>query len=301
MSWRDRDYNRDDASYGYRGSDGGGGFGGGGGFSFGLGGGMTYMVKWLLIINIAIFVIDIFSNHALSRIGAFTYAGGVSEGQLWRWVTYQFLHANFLHIAFNMFMLFMFGPLAERWWGSRRFLAFYLLCGASGAWFYSAMGVAGLLPIFGEENPLVGASGSLFGVLVTVAVVSPSTMVQFLFIPYPIKIRTLVWGFLALAVARIFIFASNPGGEAAHLGGAAFGYLLVKYPKSLNFAEAWGPGDFSDTLKRKRAEREQRKAVEEEEEVDRILAKVKKEGVGNLTEKEKDTLKRATERQNKAG
>lgn len=301
MSWRDRDYNRDDASYGYRGNDGGGGGFGGAGFSFGLGGGMTYMVKWLLIINIAIFVMDIFTNKQyFTAVGAFTYAGGVSHGQLWRWVTYQFLHADFLHIAMNMLGLFFFGPIIERYLGSRRFLAFYLLCGASGAWFYSTLGLTRIIP-FDVNADLVGASGSLFGILAAAAVVAPNTTVQLLIPPIPMKLRTMVLIVLGIAAFTVFFHGNNAGGQAAHLGGAAFGYLLIRYPKSLNFAEAWGPGDFSDTLKRKRAEREQRKAVEEEEEVDRILAKVKKEGVGNLTEKEKDTLKRATERQNKAG
>ncbi len=301
MSWRDRDYNRDDASYGYGGNGGGRGFGGGGGFSFGLGGGMTYMVKWLLIINIAIFVMDIFTNKQyFTALGAFTYAGGVSHGQLWRWVTYQFLHADFLHIAMNMLGLFFFGPIIERYLGSRRFLAFYLLCGASGAWFYSTLGLTRVIP-FDVNADLVGASGSLFGILAAAAVVAPNTTVQLLIPPIPMKLRTMVLIFLGIAALTVFFHGNNAGGQAAHLGGAAFGYLLIRYPKSLNFAEAWGPGDFSDTLKRKRAEREQRKAVEEEEEVDRILAKVKKEGVGNLTEKEKETLKRATERQNKAG
>ncbi len=317
MNWQERDYNRP------TGSGGGGLFGGGGGLFGGGGGGGggwqfanplsgVYIVKWLLFINIAVWVLDLFMgggvrdlrNSQIAAWGAFSIQGALSEWQIWRWFTYQFIHAGFGHLLMNMVGLFFFGPLLERWWGSRRFLAFYLICGICGAWFYAALyfllghETYGVLP----ATQLVGASGAIFGILIGAAVIAPNQTVMLLIPPIPMKMRTLALILLGVTAFIIITGGPNIGGQAAHLGGAIMGYLLVKRPWALDFADriAAGARDGSprstDRLTR-RAERQRRREAEEEAEVDRILVKVKDEGLQSLTSRERATLRRATQRQ----
>ena len=92
------------------------------------------VVKWLLIINVAVWLLDMLTNSApqmqrsfLWSWGHFSVAAAVEQFQLWRFVSFQFLHANGHHLLVNMLGLFFFGHFAERWWGSRKFLFFYQL------------------------------------------------------------------------------------------------------------------------------------------------------------------------------
>src|SRR5690606_25472364 len=155
MSFHDRPYYRDEPQAGF--------------MSQRLSG--HSMVTWLLAINIIVFVLDAIltgSRRAAmaspSYWGAFDIERGVYGLQLWRWITYQFIHADFFHILFNMIGLFFFGRLMEAWWGSRRFLAFYLLCGTVGAVLYTVLALSAPGVIFPPDAegyarviPLVGA------------------------------------------------------------------------------------------------------------------------------------------------
>jgi membrane associated rhomboid family serine protease len=87
--------------------------------------------------------------------GAAGVVPGVAQGGYWRLMSSAFLHAGLLHIAFNMYALYLFGPTLERILGSFRFLALYLVCAVSGSvmayWFT------------GPLTPTLGASGAVFG------------------------------------------------------------------------------------------------------------------------------------------
>src|SRR5437762_12336527 len=96
--------------------------------------------------------------------------------QIWRFITFQFLHDGFAHIAFNMFALYMFGPMIESYLGRRRFLAFYLLCGASGGAAYVLLYQTKLL-VTSPYVALVGASAGIFGGLVAAAMVAPNATI----------------------------------------------------------------------------------------------------------------------------
>lgn len=301
MAWADRGY--------YGGARRGGSLGGYGGGGL-LGGRFdgARITLWLLAVNFLVFVLDgILSGSAR--------AGGLSPGywghfslelaaqrwQVWRFFTYQFLHDGFWHLFWNMLGLFFFGPLVERWWGSRRFLAFYLVCGVSGAFFYLV-----LYPILPASDPgaaLVGASGSILGILVAAAVIAPDMRVMLLFPPIPMSMRTLALMALGIAIVAVLVGADNAGGEAAHLGGAVMGFLLARLPGLLTWADRprqGGPGWSERRAMRRRQKQAQRDAAEQAE-VDRILEKVHQEGIHHLTEREKRVLKRATDRQRRAG
>ena len=179
-------------------------------------------------------------------------------------VTHMFMHANFMHIFFNMYALFIFGPILENVWGPKRFLIFYLVCGLGAALTHEtviAFEYNHLAQSLSPENlelvlkkgselfkqsqgftdpdmlklqmllntPTVGASGAIFGVLLAFGVLFPNTQLFLLFPPMPIRAKYLVLGYGAL---ELILAVTQPGSNiahAAHLGGMLFGYILIRY------------------------------------------------------------------------
>jgi membrane associated rhomboid family serine protease len=247
---------------------------------------ITPVVKWLLIINVAVYIPMYLSPY---RIGDFIYKWFSVNPQtpemslqLWRVITYQFLHSTeyISHIFFNMLVLFFFGPMLERIWGSRKFLAFYLICGVAGGLLYPILALSGLLP----TAALVGASGSILGMLAAGAILFPNAIVLVMFVfPMRFWVLALILGFISM----LNLFSGhNQGGEVAHLAGMAVGAIYV-------LSDSW-----RERMKFKySAGRWEKKIAEQRNlqvELDRILDKVHKSGIHSLTSKEKKTLKRAT-------
>jgi membrane associated rhomboid family serine protease len=215
---------------------------------------MWSVTTWLIVLNVAVFVIDQFLAGSgvryvldvveggrprrlmfppLEGWGHFSAGTALLKFQVWRFVSFQFLHANLLHLLFNMIALYFFGPLIEMYLGSRtRYLAFYLLCGVGGAVAYLALWGFGVLG-GGPWVPLVGASAGIFGILIAAAQVAPHATVLIYGI-LPMRLRTMAWFLLAMSVYVIFTNGRNAGGEAAHFGGAAVGFLLLRYPRALD-------------------------------------------------------------------
>lgn len=267
------------------------------------------VVLWLLGINFAVFLLDSVltgskrgSGLSPQWWGNFNIEQGIFGLQIWRLFTYQFLHDGILHLLFNMMVIYFFGPLMEKWWGSRRFLAFYLLCGASGAVVYTLLAlVPELLPGVGL---MVGASGCAFGILVGCAVLYPHQRVMLLIPPIPLSMRTLALLFLGIATLSLLAGARNAGGEAAHLGGAALGFLLIKYPHWLSFSSRMSLSRLhaaQENRERRSDERQMRRTEQLDKEVDRILSKVKEQGIHSLSAAEKRILQRATNHQRRVG
>jgi membrane associated rhomboid family serine protease len=275
------------------------------------------VVKWLLIINVAVWLLDMMTNAApqtqrsfLWSWGHFSVAAGVEQLEIWRFVSFQFLHANGYHLLVNMLGLFFFGHFAERWWGSRRFLCFYLATGVAGALFYVMLFYAGLfgnepIPI-GEGQtipasyiPMVGASAGIFGILACVAVIAPNLRVLLFFV-LPMSMRTFAVMALGISVIVILFNLDNAGGEAGHLGGAILGFILMRNPQLLSFVS-----DEVSLSRRRRVvdatiihEKKLRPRIDidmDDSEVDRILDKVSREGLQSLTDQERDVLKRVAE------
>jgi membrane associated rhomboid family serine protease len=272
------------------------------------------VTKWLLIANVVIFLIDVFTRPGrnpdypdfglINENFCFTIRGAFQEFGIWELVTFQFLHASFLHVAFNCLGIWVFGPWVERWWGSKRFIGFYLLCGVAGALFYTLLNLAGLLPRSGLTTPLVGASAGLYGMLISIAVINPNTIVHLLIPPVELTLRKLALIMLGIAVFVIlgdnllgWAAFQNSGGEAGHLGGAILGYLLTRYPHLLRKGVASKivrPKEFR--RKRNPAKLRPRTSVEiaTASEVDRILDKISREGLQSLTEREREILHQAS-------
>lgn len=199
----------------------------------------------LIAVNVVVYLVDYLlgaSGHGyrvmtpegyLLTLTPLKFWGHFSAGlalyglQLWRLITFQFLHANLTHLLFNMLSLYIFGPMVEQHLGSKKYLRFYLMCGVGGAVAYLALLTKGVL-VPDKWVPLVGASAGIFGVLIAAAHVAPNAMIMMMFPPVPMRLRTLAWVFIAIAVYTVFTRGRNAGGEAAHLGGAIVGFLLMQ-------------------------------------------------------------------------
>lgn len=221
----------------------------------------------LIIINVVVFMVGLMvQREALLGISfpqgpktsvfeitcAYSWFTCFLEGQLWRLVTYQFVHANFGHILFNMWALYFFGPAVEHAMGPRRFLLFYLACGVAGALFSSLLAGLNLytsLPDIPQKEiicnqiaafagyegyvqcwemiPLVGASAAIYGVMVACAFMYPDVMISLLFPPITLRLRTFAIIIIGIASATILFNLGNAGGEAGHLGGIIMGALVM--------------------------------------------------------------------------
>jgi membrane associated rhomboid family serine protease len=243
---------------------------------------LTPVVKWLLIINVVVYFAQILGADMI-LLSAFAVRPEplLSVLQVWRLVTYQFLHGSLLHILFNMLGLFFLGPTLERHWGSKRFLIFYLSCGVAGGVFYIVLVAFGWLAAL----PMIGASGAILGVLAACAILFPQFVVFFPFFPVPIRVAAII--LILIYVASLLTRGSNAGGNAAHLAGMAAGATYV-------VSQSWRA---KLKLKVQTGAWERKIAAERglRVELDRILKKVHDSGVHSLTSKEKRILKRATE------
>lgn len=241
--------------------------------------------RYILIINIAVFVVAMIPGlggwiYSLFSVFPKTYIDAI---QVWRLITYQFLHGGPLHIFFNMLMLYFLGPFLEGYWGSRTYLRFYLIAGAAGGVVYTLLVLFDVL----WPAPMVGASGAIYGLMASAAVLFPQSQVL-LFGIIPMRMITLliitvIWS------AMNFMSGQNAGGEAAHLTGIAVGvfYVYVR-PRMIQIRMMRSKGAWHKKIQ----ERQNFFA-----EVDRILEKVHQSGIGSLSRKEKEILKEATRRE----
>jgi membrane associated rhomboid family serine protease len=246
---------------------------------------VTLAVKWLLIVNFAVFVLSLIGpiGDFLHRWLAVDPRSWLTTLQPWRLISYQFLHSrtDVFHIAVNMLGLYMLGTALERSWGSRKFVSFYLICGAAGGVIYPLLARAGFL----APGPMVGASGAILGLVSACAILFPH-FVLILFI-FPVPIRVMAVLLAARSFLVVVLNGYNAGGEAAHFAGMAIGaaYVLLS-PRWDKFAMKKRAGSWE-----KRVEESRKLQIE----VDRILAKVHRSGLHSLTSVEKKTLKRATQ------
>jgi len=246
---------------------------------------VTSAVKWLLIVNVGVFVLSLVPTLGalLASWFALDATSWTTVAQPWRLVTYQFLHSRVdaAHIFFNMIGLYFIGPPLERSWGGRRFVLFYLGCGVAGGLTYILLVAAGWL----SASTMVGASGAVLGTVAACAVLFPRfTLVLFVF---PVPIRIAAVGLLFVYLMNLLMASGRGGGDAAHLGGMAAGALYVLVLPAWNRLTL----NMRSGSWEKKMEEGRRLQID----VDRILAKVHRSGLHSLTRSEKTTLKRATQ------
>jgi membrane associated rhomboid family serine protease len=195
-------------------------------YSFGPGP-LTPAIKILIGANVLVFLAEYFSPILEPELGL-SPAGVFGQLQIWRPVTYMFLHAGFFHILFTMLTLGMFGVELERMWGSRFFTKFYFVCGVGAA---ATTMLLSLVPgTFGQQlyySLTIGASGAIYGVLLAYGLYFPNRPIyMYLLFPIPAKYFVMIMG----AISLLSSFGGPGGGIAhtTHLGGLVVGYFYLK-------------------------------------------------------------------------
>ena len=189
---------------------------------------MTRVVQALIGINVLVAFLGATVVRSSELVSWFAFRQGPIAETWWTAFTYMFLHAGLLHLAFNLYTLWVFGPRLEHVWGSRSFAAFYVWCGLGGAVFHA---------IFGGLAPMAGASAAIFGVMLAYAMHWPKDEIYF-FGVIPMRVATMVALFIGF---NLLLGVMGSGGGAgggvayfAHLGGALFGFLYLKKPQHVS-------------------------------------------------------------------
>jgi membrane associated rhomboid family serine protease len=186
-------------------------------FSFGYG--LTPVVKNLMIIMGIVFFLRMFLTREIDFYFGLIPLLVWKKYFLWQLFTYIFLHGGFSHIFFNLLALWMFGGELESYWGSKKFLFYFFLCGIG----------AGIFTVLFSSYPVIGASGAIYGILLAYGWLFPNRpiLIYFLF-PIPAKYMVIIFGLIEL-----FSSSSGTGGRIAHLthlGGLVFGFFYMAYP-----------------------------------------------------------------------
>lgn len=269
------------------------------------------VTTWLIVINIVVFVLMLLIRPYVWDAGKLTLGLAYGRLEVWRLITFQFLHSptSLMHIGFNMLGLWIFGPIVEQYLGGKKYLAYYLTCGLFGGLLFIVLNFLGLIikaPIPGlldinPDTPLVGASAGVFGVIVACAKISPNSEIVLLFPPIPLKMKTFAYGYVAIALISLLMGAQNAGGQAAHLGGAIAGFILIRKSHLLtDFFDVFG--DSRDPKPGKNKKKPKKSAYRNysnaegphPDEIDAILDKVHKKGFASLSEKDKKKLQQAS-------
>ena len=237
---------------------------------------LTPTVKQLLIINVMVFIGCMFIPKAEALFALFYFEN--PNFRLWQPLTHMFMHGGIMHIAFNMFALVSFGSLLEQFWGGHKFLFFYISCGLGAFllhtgvnyYFYhegiqhlQSLGLEAQIPEFLQtrrlnfnvrpagldegilqnmldayNNPAVGASGAIYGLLTAFAFMFPNAELMMIFIPVPIKAKYFVPGLILLDLFSGVSGSALMGGNIAHfahVGGALTGFIMMWFWKKDQF------------------------------------------------------------------
>ena len=187
------------------------------------GGGLPPAIKWLLIVNTALFLALFFLRGSI--LSVFTSLAlvpnqVVHSAAVWQLATYMFLHVGVMSFVFNMLALWMFGRELEESWGTTRFLQFYFLCGCGAG----VLVIAAAYIFGGAAEPVIGSIGAIYGILAASAALWPERDVLFIFFPMKMK-----WFVLLIAVIDFLVSYPSPG-QLALLTGLGFGYFYAKSP-----------------------------------------------------------------------
>lgn len=295
---------------------------------------MTPAVKVILIINIVLYILAYWVTPAIPLDGHgdwflifnALHPIGSKGFAIYQYLTYMFMHGGWWHLFFNMWSLMIFGNAVEQQIGTKRFWIYYLLCGVGAAL------VNQLITWMGIINPaqLVGASGAIYGVMAAAAFFFPNAKLFIIPIPFPIKLKYLV-GFYTLVEMYMGITSIDGVAHFAHLGGILVGAIILfiwkmqekqrgqrnnyYYSSSTRGSNYDKDEGFWDKMKKgfggKRTPKMRVTNVREtnyadhqyneqkrqdNEEIDRILDKIRKNGYQNLSESEKATLFNASKK-----
>ncbi len=269
--------------------------------------GTTKYVRMIIIACCVGFVLQLLADQLLTNVFALSLAG-ISKLYIWQPLTYIFLHGGAWHLLINMLIFYFVGGEVEYVLGPKRFIKLFLASGI-------IAGIGWLTISFFTKTygPCVGASGAVAGILCCFAGMFPDktiTLLLFFILPVTMKARTMALGIIAFSA---LMMASNAGNVAhsAHLFGALAGYLyglrIYKNPGLLDSHLYSQPNSnpitsfFSNI--RAKIKRSQFKVVPHEEEpptqqeINRILDKINAQGMKSLTIRERQALRRASDKE----
>jgi len=187
----------------------------------------------LLIVNVIMYIATLINEEFM--IG--TFAMFYPASPFFRWwqpITHMFMHGGFFHILFNMYTLVMFGMVVERALGTKKYLIFYFLTGLGAVALHTGVEWLEVTFLNGSltsamYTPMVGASGAIYGVLVAFAMIYPQARLTLIFPPITLDAK---WWVIIFIVIELVTGITGTGmgiAHFAHLGGALFGFLLIRY------------------------------------------------------------------------
>ncbi|MBW4891184.1 rhomboid family intramembrane serine protease [Mucilaginibacter sp. HMF5004] len=213
---------------------------------------LTPVVKNLLIINVIFYLATFLLGERFNMVehfSAFYFNSPLFKP--WQIITYMFMHGGFMHILFNMIGLFTIGPILEQTMGSKRFFNYYFICGIGALALHMAVQAFEVHQLTGTfmashlditdpailskleaiyYGPVLGASGSIFGILIAFAMIYPDMELMIIPIPIPIKAKYFAVGYIVIELfSGVNPMQANDGvAHFAHLGGALFGFIMIR-------------------------------------------------------------------------
>lgn len=215
------------------------------------------LVMNLIIINTLFFMAQAmlpngYGEALTNNLGLYYWEN--SNFRIYQFVTYMFLHANFSHLLFNMFALWMFGRTLERDLGAKRFLIYYFVTGIGagllqmGVTWLGVVHIRNLAESAGGFSPelyasmmakigtvSIGASGAVFGILLAFGMMYPNSMIILLIPPIPMKAKYFVMIYGALELVLGISGRATGVAHFAHVGGMLFGFFLLRYWKKKGY------------------------------------------------------------------
>jgi membrane associated rhomboid family serine protease len=257
-------------------------------------------LKWILIANVAVFVLQLLTAGSGVVTGVLALGPGLvlERFQVWRLLTYAFCHdpRTLWHIFFNMYVLWLVGRRLEARYGPREFLWFYLT-----AVVVSGLGYILLELLQTQPGVVIGASGAVAAAFILYALNYPREQ-WLLFFVFPVEVRWLCIAFIVFDLHPVLLELGGGGrggsvAHAAHLGGYLFGYLY--YARRWHLDRALGGLRMPRLPQRKshlKVYEPQRDSAELEVRVDEILQKISERGESSLTDEERAILTDASRR-----
>jgi len=239
-------------------------------------------IKQLLLINLIIFLFRSIAQDQFDLAQIFGLSPSNFWPMVWQPVTYMFMHGDFFHLFMNMFVLWMFGSEMESLWGKKEFLKYYFITG---------IGSGLIWALFNLNNPLsllIGASGSIYGILLAYGITFPERKILIYFL-FPVKVKYFVVVLGAIAFFSAIGSAGSNVSHLTHLSGMIVGLFYLKQKKH-EYTLRYILKSKINQQKENKIKKLKENKIKIQKNIDILLDKIQKEGFDSLTSLEKKQL-----------